>query len=257
MFIVWGKKVRRRRCGQATAFCPICRMPAQLAVFSVNRVGHLYYIPLGRGRHISDEARCEQCGTLYGAAAGAIHGNPFPATDVDSAMRMLPPEVVDGLLGRMEVEERVADGTLSSDERQVLIAEPFRVLEYQFQLGVKGGVRESLVAVALVFWFAATVAAAILWKEVSGMRPQPGGSMMQWAIACSVLAVGLLGITVYLVATQKRHAASGVLFDRLAMSLSPLRPTEPELDAARESLRASKSGFAAALRWEELSRRLR
>lgn len=257
MIVIHGTKVQRRLRGQATAFCPICRLPAQLSVSSVCRVSHVYYIPLGRGNHVADEARCQQCGTLFGAAPGAMKENPFPATDVESAMQMLPPEAVDGLMGRMEVEERLADGTLSPEERLQLIAEPFLVLEYQFQIGVKGGSRESLIAVAVVLWLAATAAAIILWSDVKSMGRRPHGSMTQWAIACTALAAGLLALTIYLIVTQKRHVASGAMLDRLTSALLPLQPTEVELETVRQLLRTSKSAFAASLRWEELVRRLR
>ncbi|MBC7772381.1 MAG: hypothetical protein H7210_07800 [Pyrinomonadaceae bacterium] len=254
MLIIHGTKIRRKPRGQTTAFCVICRMPQQLDVCGVRRVSHVYFIPIGRGRHVSDEARCGQCGTLFGAAR-EIRINSFQTDDVDSAMEQLPPEVVDELLGHMDREDRITGGQLTTEERAPLILEPFEVLEYQFKHKAKSGGRESLTAMAVVLWLFTTLAAVILWWEALAPH-KPVASLMAWAIGCSVVAAGSLAYAVYLIVTRGRHAASGEIADRLALSLAPLRPTEMELVEAIRVLRASKSGLARSVRVEELMRRL-
>jgi hypothetical protein len=63
MFIVWGSKSRQEDGGVIADWCDVCRAPTFHRLVHHFKVGHIYYIPLGRGTHVGTNRQCGQCGT--------------------------------------------------------------------------------------------------------------------------------------------------------------------------------------------------
>lgn len=260
MLIIHGTKVRRTLRGTVTAFCPICRLPSQLSVAMVLKQSHLYFVPVGSGTPIADEATCVRCGSVFGASPNAIRTDAFPATDLESAINLLPPEEIERMNQRLEIEDRVASGQLSAAERAILIAEPFAVLDYEFRNRLRGGARESLIAVALVLWIIATMAAFFCWTGSANTGPAhrlpPSQLAPTGAIPLTIAAVVLLVIVVYLIVTQKRHVATKSVVDRIVAALFPLKPSAEEVRAAVRSIPRANAGLARAVTVDEIMQRL-
>jgi hypothetical protein len=66
MFIFFGTKERREQRGIVADYCPRCGGPRPFKVFDLFHVGHLYYIPLGRGSLSGSTTQCVDCGAEFG-----------------------------------------------------------------------------------------------------------------------------------------------------------------------------------------------
>jgi hypothetical protein len=65
MIIIWGSKTRRERLGTVADWCPACRSIQAISATQYFRVGHVYYISLGRGSLTATLRECWQCGSQY------------------------------------------------------------------------------------------------------------------------------------------------------------------------------------------------
>ena len=63
MLIIWGSKSRKEDGGVIADWCDVCRVPTFHGLVHVYRVGHIYYIPLGKGTYVGTNRKCAQCGT--------------------------------------------------------------------------------------------------------------------------------------------------------------------------------------------------
>jgi hypothetical protein len=66
--IIWGTKSRQECLGTVADWCPACRRPRAFAVTKYFRVGHIYYISLGRGSLVAAVRQCRECGSQYRCA---------------------------------------------------------------------------------------------------------------------------------------------------------------------------------------------
>ncbi len=66
MFIVWGTQSRQERLGMVADVCPYCRQLSAFTIVDHFRVSHLYYVPLGRGRHVQRSRQCGGCRQHFG-----------------------------------------------------------------------------------------------------------------------------------------------------------------------------------------------
>jgi hypothetical protein len=68
MIIIWGTKSRRERLGTVADWCSSCRRVQAFTVTNYFRVGHIYYISLGRGSLAATVRECWECGSQYHCA---------------------------------------------------------------------------------------------------------------------------------------------------------------------------------------------
>jgi len=65
VFIIWGTRTRREVPGTVADWCPACREVQAFTITNYFRVGHIYYIPLGRGSLTATVRECWECGSQY------------------------------------------------------------------------------------------------------------------------------------------------------------------------------------------------
>jgi hypothetical protein len=66
MFIIlWGTKVRKEPLGAVGEWCHTCGKVRVFDVVKYHRASHLYYITIGRWKHISTLRECWRCGATY------------------------------------------------------------------------------------------------------------------------------------------------------------------------------------------------
>ena len=65
MIIIWGTKSRQERLGTVADRCPACRDVQAFTVTNYFQVGHIYYIPLGRGSLVATVRECWECRSQY------------------------------------------------------------------------------------------------------------------------------------------------------------------------------------------------
>ena len=95
MFIIYGKKTRREDGGVVGDWCDVCKGAALFKLAHVYTVGHVYYIPLGKGKYIGTSRKCMQCGTVLacdpGAYARTMTVEEASAAGLEQVMRLTNP----------------------------------------------------------------------------------------------------------------------------------------------------------------------
>ena len=64
MFIIWGTKSRQKDGGVVGEWCDVCRTPYFHTLTHFFKVGHIYYIPLGKEQFVGTNRQCTQCATV-------------------------------------------------------------------------------------------------------------------------------------------------------------------------------------------------
>ena|SRR5581483_9247099 len=65
-FIIWGTKNRKETLGAVADWCPHCQEVQAFSVYQYYRVGHVYYIALGRGTLLATVRQCWKCCSDFG-----------------------------------------------------------------------------------------------------------------------------------------------------------------------------------------------
>jgi hypothetical protein len=98
MFIIlWGTKVRKESLGAVGEWCHGCDKVRVFDVVKYHRASHLYYITIGRWKHVSTVRECWRCGSVY-----ECRSNDYTAFLPDKeAERLSQAEVVNRTNARM------------------------------------------------------------------------------------------------------------------------------------------------------------
>lgn len=224
MIIVAGKKVVRRRLGWVGEFCPICRALECVEVKRLSQVSHLYYIPLGKGKVIAYELTCRGCESLFGtqSVSYTTYGRR-PDADVVKVIGETNPESVERHSERLDLEDRVAHGRLTAQERAELIAEPLIALNFMTTRKVGKGMIPTGAGFCIVFLVFLVPAAIVAWTA-------PRTPLEVRAALSAIVAALAVGAYIGF----RRGGRGWIrrnLLPRLARSLAPLRPTFEELEA--------------------------
>jgi hypothetical protein len=88
-FVMWGTTVRRESQGVVADLCPYCCELRPFEVMDHYRVGHLYYIPLGRGTFVARTRQCRRCWRqlafderTYSGAVQVVHARQMSLEEV-------------------------------------------------------------------------------------------------------------------------------------------------------------------------------
>jgi hypothetical protein len=227
MLIIWGKKLVRRRLGYVGDFCPVCRGLECMSVVRLNQVSHLYYIPLGGGEPVAHEITCRKCGSVYGAQ-GVGYTAFAPRPGEDGVAMAADAGMLDGLSPRAELEDAVAGGRLSPEDRAALIAEPIAALNYMAAQKVGKGMIPTGAGLAIVGLVFTVPGAIIAWATQ--------GTPVEVRLALTGVATALLAGAVLGLRFGGRGWVRRRLIPRLAASLEPLRPTSEELESTLGAL---------------------
>lgn len=248
MFIVWGTKVVRKGRGRRADFCTLCRDFRPFRVVEVRSVGHVYYIPIGRGTTHGFEETCEGCS--LSRATDLSGGHPTTSgdrhADIDALLADTNPDARREWAGRLALEGRIRANTLTPEERPAAILEPFLLAE-GLLIGRTSATRFDA---ASGLGCLGTIVAFFLVMSVG--RSLFGGNADQ-AIGAALAVSGVLGVaTLVLLATDGRRFARRKVLPVLVRALRPLRPTPEEIDAAREGLKARGGKLGKILKTGEI-----
>lgn len=249
MFIVWGKKITRRKRGYVVDFCPICRELRAFTLHSLRRVGHVYYIPLGLGEKIGHERTCLECGTAYQAKDTTYAQISRRRLSLDELKQATFPNVDAVYQDRMALEERIRNGRakLSPADRFALIKEPFMFLSARVERRFATTHIDMGVGIAIV-------AAVLLPIAVVRVTTAYFPDLLPQATVGSLL-VGVAAIIWQAFASGPRFMRQEVL-PILSRCLQPLQPTEQELDAVISELRQGPYKIAHKLKAAQVFTRI-
>lgn len=249
MFIVWGKKVVRKKIGFVADFCPICRTIRPFQVMRLEAAGGLYYLGLGEGEPAGHERTCQQCDTSYPAEPATYASIAKTILALSELKRQTYPHIEEALRDQLALEQRVRHALvhLSAEERSALIRSPFMLLsshvEKRFSaLHIDRGVALSMVAALALLTFGTAAARSVAPDSTD------------WSMLV------FLGIGIVLIGWQM--ALSGTKYmnrhivPKLARALRPLRPTEHELKSVHAELKELRHKMAKKLVLAELQAQL-
>lgn len=243
MLIVWGKKEVRRKTGFVGDFCPFCRNLARFRAADLAQVSHLYWFPIGRFVPFATELACQSCRVTVLVPSGTAKPERADDPDLPAFAARTCASGVEALTRRMELESRLFRG-LEDEERDELLAEPFRALENTFQWKRFRRFDESVTAYLIVFGVALAMVALLFIGAWQGTVPKP-----PWALAAS-LAAASVPLTLWAWAVVRwrtkwrRLARSRRVLGPLVRSLGPLQPSPAEIERVVATLRSE--GFQLA-----------
>jgi hypothetical protein len=224
MYIVWGKKIVRRKRGYVVDFCPICRELRPFTLYSIRRVSHVYYVSLGMGVELGHERTCLECGTVYEAKDTTYSQISRKRLTLDELKQGTFPNVDAVYQDRLALEERIRNGRakLSPADRFALNKEPFMYLSARVNRRFATTHIDKGVGIAII---AAILLAIGVVRVTADYFPEslPEAAMIS-------VAVGVAAIIWQAIASGPRYMRREIL-PILARCLQPLHPTEQELEA--------------------------
>ena len=245
MIIIWGTRNIRRHRGYVADFCAICRGIRAFRVSDIKLVHHFFFVPFTKGDTVSQMRTCTTCGQQAFPEAGTYDAFVEDAhADINTLVQETNPTLLEKLTDRLVLEEKAKQSLdqLSPDERTALLTEPFVALSGQVgRRFAPGGCSNVLGALALVV----SLFLACIWIVYSD---EAKGGMYALVTASGVVAAVLFLAAVWSFATSKRRYMKGRIVPLLAQALAPLNPTEAELAAILDALRADGHKIAKKLK---------
>lgn len=129
MFIIVGTKHKKINVGWVADVCGFCRDVKPCRFFEVWEVGHLYFIPLGRGKVQAYEVQCETCKEIWGVESGdfrAVMGETVESLEV--LIEMTNPDALEDFEQWLELEEHCQSSQGAGHERRQLFFQLIAVL---------------------------------------------------------------------------------------------------------------------------------
>ena len=245
MFIVWGRKVVRRKLGSVADFCPVCRNLGPFTLNVVRRVSHVYYIPLGRGDVLGHERTCQECRTPYQAKDTTYLQVARRRLPFEELKRVTYPTLDAAARDRLELEDRVRNGRLklSSADRFAWIKAPFMYLSPRVEWRFASTHIDKEVGLAII----ATLALPFVVGNVTRAY-FPDVSPQATAIS---FCTGLSVVIWQLIGSGSRFMRREII-PVLARSLAPLQPTQQELEAVIHEIRQGTHKIGRKVKLEQI-----
>ena len=245
MFIFWGRKLVRRLLGYVADFCGVCRAKRAFKLQRVGSVAHVYYLSFGEGQLVGYERTCCDCGTVTGANAAAYASIAKSLGPLQELKQATYPNLDTVIAERLDLEERIkkAPKSLSVAERDALIKSPFLLLSPKVEKRFSSTHIDWGVGMALVGTIGLLVVAPSVGSFILPDSPEK--------IFVIALAIGAALIIWQGVASGPRYIRKEVL-PMLSKSLSPLEPTEQEIERSLNDLKLLGHKIAKKVKASEL-----
>ena len=247
MFIVWGRRVSRRRIGYVADFCPMCRGPQAFLMHSFSTHRHLYFVPVG-DTSSGFERACQGCKLTFSGTPKFWKASKDKPRNVQDILQTSFPSFDEVFAERLRIEEAVRkDPTkLPQNVRAGLLRQPFSVISPLVQARFSTTRVDLHSVLALVL----AVAGAIVMSWIAEqMHSDYEGTIF--------LVAGGLGLAYFLwsLAREPKRYLKGFITQHLARTLSPLQPTEAEIADVLADFKRSKHRLGKHLSASHLMRR--
>jgi hypothetical protein len=258
MLIVWGTKRVERKLGMVASFCPICREVRAFQLIRVGLASHVYYVSFGEGKLAGHEIHCQECGVrLKADFARYAKTEKDTRVDIEVLVRDTFPKLREVYAERLEQEKRIrqSPSSLSADERQYCLMEPFILLnplvERRFASSTEMDRQSGLGCLATVL-----IGGGLFFGSLAFHGPLQDKILVTAAI---LFGMGTLYTFVQMHLGPKRFFAAR-LQAPLVKALKPLRPTREDVAACLERCRTQRLKIAKVARldviWARLERSL-
>jgi hypothetical protein len=245
MFIVWGRRVSRKRIGYVADFCPICRGPQAFLMNSVSAHQHVYFVPVG-DTSSGYERTCQGCKITFLGTPKFYKASKKLPPSVQEIVQSSFPSFNEVYGERLRIEDvvRKDPSKLPQNVRAALLRQPFSVVSPLVQARFR---QQSKLDMHSVMALVLAIVGALIAAQIADlMHSDYAGTIF--------LAVGSLGITYFLLAllTEPRRYLKRFITPLLAKALSPLQPTESEIATVLGELKRSKQRLGRHLRTPQL-----
>jgi hypothetical protein len=224
--------------------CHRCRDIRAATVSELVQYHHVYFIPVGSKKSMGFEIVCSGCRcTILAKEHPYIGFVPKDPGDIGALVEMTNPGAVERLQARIELDERIASGTASREDRITAINEAFMAMGLPHQVRLHGIFPTTALCLIGVPVFGAA------WAIAANVPPKPDPSLVY------SLAIGMflsLICFIYSATTVKGRFVRRKILPALAAELAPIRPDVGELAESREVLKKNKLSLANYVRPEAL-----
>lgn len=208
MLIVWGTRRVERQVGEVTENCPICDGPRAFRRTVIERVRHLYFIPMSRTA-VGETIRCTDCGAI------------------------LDPDLVRLQAPDSDPTSPVVADTSPAAERAERLLRPFEALEsmivYRLAEGMHFDRHSSIGCLG-------AIATLVGIFTLAGSLPKKYDVVISWSFLL-VLALTLYTFVQFFL--NPRRSARRKVIPLLVRALAPLAPLHEELTACIDHCRES------------------
>ena len=236
MFIVWGRRVNRKKIGYVADFCPMCREPQAFLLRSISAYRHVYYIPTTSSESLGFERICQGCKLALQGAPKYYKASSKKPVNVEDIVRTSFPTLREHYADRLRIEDALRKDpfALSNDLRYALVEQPFKILSPLVLLrrtSLDWVVAAALVAGFSLLFLAPTHIDTLHIDNQEAVFGVMGGAGL-------ILFVGSM-------VTEPRRYIKRKIVPRIANTLAPVRPTEAEINAVRGRMRGAKQKIAS------------
>ena len=238
MFIVWGTKIKRKVLGRVADFCPICHKARAHVLRRIGEASHVYYISFGQGTLLGHETECETCHVRRETEEqqyAAISRDKFG--DVNALLAETHPDFERYFAERLAREAKLAAGTLSDEEREEMLWEPFVLIGSMLE--ANRAEPESSPLARKIGWTTLAVGAVLVAAAIYRPRPTPETYENFLVALAAVLAIGLVA-SFALMFFRSPWFMKHRVRPMLVRALLPLKPTLAELEETIDSCRQSE-----------------
>lgn len=221
MFIVWGRKAKRKKIGYVADFCPACGEPRAFMLQRVSMVNHVYYIPFGDGPTVGHERMCLGCKSRYRAEplryAAIRHSN----CAFESLRDYTFPNLDAFYANQIDLQHKLKHdpALLSADERKAVIVQSVGAMSARVEERFARTHIDAWVGMALL----ATIAALFGGGYLGGLFPEYQATIFGAAFCAGIFAV------IAAAATSGRRYMKHKVVPHVVQALEPLHPSETEI----------------------------
>lgn len=238
MWIIWGKRVARKKLGRVADYCIRCQDARAFHLFEHRRYPHIYFIPVGRGETIGYTARCETCRDEVGADRDS-----YRAVERDAKLALedlcdrTHPALPEKIAARLDTLDRVTSGVATPEERMVFITEALAVAAAPVQARAAETHIDGWSVLAFLGVFFLPPLLLLVLLPIIPLVPRAWEDTLVVTMVLGAIAVAI-ALLIYMVATDARRFYRRRYARRLLDVLAPLAPTEEELHSGKEWLKA-------------------
>jgi len=231
MIFIWGQKPVYTHAGYVADYCPVCRAARAFAVQRVGMAWHLYYITVSKGELAGYQRTCCDCGMVLPMEVAhytRLSPEQLPLVQLEQATNPhLSIRHADALAAAAQLRE--APLLMDDADRQRQIDAGFRLLADTVDT------HEASIHLDREVWWSILGAFIFCALVLMGLKQRAPENLDTGFIIAFFLGLGAVG---WQLSQMNERFLQRAILPRLARTLAPLQPREPELDAALERLRS-------------------
>jgi hypothetical protein len=238
MFIIFGTQKKIKKLGYVAEFCNLCRAIKPFKISKVGMEDHIFFIPLGMKNVIDHEAVCTVCQTKRDVDVMTYKSiEKASGIELEVLISKTFPGIREFHANRLQLERKLAIGTLTPEERETFILEVFHIFntraEENFHAAFQArGHGAWIFGITLVAAFAALL-------MISGSAELSPEQRENFLSSLGILFLFGIVTSVILMILQPGRTFRNAIVPALAVAFKPLNPSREELAICLEKMNHS------------------